>query len=70
MSATNKTVFREELQCGKKFKHRSKAAAKLFLKRARGMPGKDDIKIYRCAWCGYWHLGRKWGKKDSPEEKA
>lgn len=57
MSAKRKLRRR---QCGHKMRHAGKLSAILHLKALRR---KDDevMTVYRCRWCGCWHVGHKGG---------
>lgn len=66
--ATSGQIHERAGQCTGKMKHPSKEAAKRHLKRARSFSGRGNIRVYRCPWCGYWHLGGKAKKQAEPAE--
>lgn len=51
--------------CSGKYPHASYEQALKILQRPARVARKRKLTVYRCAICGYWHIGaaRHWGVK-------
>ena len=65
----------EAVTCRGKIRYETRAAAgkakqRMRKKKYRDGGNRSEVNVYRCQYCGFWHLGRGFGKTAKRRHEA